>query len=151
VTSEDRPGPPATSTSIVLLTLARRVEAEVGAALAPLGLTVGRLGLLGHISGLPGASFSDLARMSGISVQSVHVAVKALVAADLVRDGTARAGAASTIEVTEEGARLLHAAMDAVAGVDQRLFGADADPILRQVGTAVTAAFADWTPSLQRG
>ena len=142
MTSEDRPGPPATSTSIVLLTLARRVEAEVGAALAPLGLTVGRLGLLGHISGVPGASFSDLARMSGISVQSVHVAVKALVAAALVRDGTARAGAASTIELTEEGARLLRAAMQAVAGVDERLFGAAADPILREVGTAVTAAFA---------
>ena len=143
MTSEDRPGPPATSTSIVLLTLAHRVEAEVGAALAPLGLTVGRLGLLGHISGVPGASFSDLARMSGISVQSVHVAVKALVAAALVRDGTARAGAASTIELTEEGARLLRAAMQAVAGVDERLFGAEADPILREVGTAVTVAFAD--------
>jgi DNA-binding MarR family transcriptional regulator len=146
VTSEDRPGPPTTSTSIVLLTLARRVEAEVGAALAPLGLTVGRLGLLGHIAGVPGASFSDLARMSGISVQSVHVAVKALVAAALVRDGTARAGAASTIEVTEEGARMLRAAMDAVAGVDERLFGAGADPILRQVGSAVAAAFQDWRP-----
>ncbi|MEO3801556.1 hypothetical protein [Nonomuraea sp. B1E8] len=42
---EDRPGPPVTSTSIVLLTLARRIESELGAALAPLDLTVGRLGL----------------------------------------------------------------------------------------------------------
>jgi DNA-binding MarR family transcriptional regulator len=149
VTSADRPGPPATSTSIVLLTLARRVEAEVGAALAPLGLTVGRLGLLGHIAGVPGASFSDLARMSGISVQSVHVAVKALVAASLVRDGTARAGAASTIEVTEEGARMLRAAMEAVAGVDERMFGEGADPVLRQVGGAVAAAFAGWSDRLQ--
>src|SRR5439155_26404086 len=103
--------PPPTSPSVVLLTVAHRIEGALGAALAPLGLTVSRLGLLGHISGVPGASFSQLARMSGISVQSVHTAVKALVAAGLVRDGTARAGAASTIELTPDGARLLREAM----------------------------------------
>ena len=135
------PGTPPTSPSVVLLTLARRIESELGAALAPLGLTVSRLGLLGHIRGLPGASFSDLARMSGISVQSVHTAVKALAAAGLVHDGTARAGAASTIELTPKGSALLREAMDAVAGVDVRLFGPDSDPVLRQVGDAVRAAF----------
>lgn len=133
---------PPTSPSIVLLTVARRIEGELAAALAPLGLTVSRLGLLGHIRGLPGASFSELARMSGTSVQSVHTAVKALAAAGLVRDGTARAGAASTIELTAEGARLLQEAMVAVADVDDRLFGETADPALRQVGDAVRAAFA---------
>jgi DNA-binding MarR family transcriptional regulator len=133
---------PPTSPSVVLLTLAHRIEAELGAALAPLGLTVSRLGLLGHISGVPGASFSELARMSGISVQSVHTAVKALVAAGLVRDSTARAGAASRIELTAEGARLLGEAMAAVEAVDARLFGPDADPVLRQVGDVVRAAFA---------
>jgi DNA-binding MarR family transcriptional regulator len=132
---------PPTSPSVVLLTLAHRIESELGAALAPLGLTVSRLGLLGHISGVPGASFSELARMSGVSVQSVHTAVKALVAAGLVRDGTARAGAASTIELTAEGARLLKEAMAAVDAVDARLFGPDADPVLRQVGDTVRAAF----------
>jgi DNA-binding MarR family transcriptional regulator len=133
---------PPTSPSVVLLTVAHRIEATLGAALAPLGLTVSRLGLLGHISGVPGASFSDLARMSGISVQSVHTAVKALVTAGLVRDGTARAGAASTIELTPEGARLLREAMSAVDAVDARLFGPDADPALRQVGEAVRSAFS---------
>jgi DNA-binding MarR family transcriptional regulator len=141
VTAENAPSGPPTSPSVVLLTLARRIEAELGAALAPLGLTVSRLGLLGHIRALPGASFSELARMSGTSVQTVHTAVKALVAAGLVRDGTARAGAASTIELTEEGGRLLQEAMAGVAEVDARLFGPGADPVLRQVGDAVRAAF----------
>ncbi|MCO1657458.1 MarR family winged helix-turn-helix transcriptional regulator [Pseudonocardia humida] len=143
MSDDERPGPPTTSRSVLLLTLSRRIEAELGAALAPLGLTVGRLGLLGHISGVPGASFSELARMSGVSVQSVHAAVKALVAASLVRDGSARAGAASRIELTEEGARLLRAAMTAVAGVDRALFGPDADPVLRRVGDAAAAAFEE--------
>jgi DNA-binding MarR family transcriptional regulator len=133
---------PPTSPSVVLLTLAHRIEAELGAALAPLGLTVSRLGLLGHISGVPGASFSELARMSGISVQSVHTAVKALAAAGLVRDSTARAGAASSIELTPEGVRLLREAMAAVDAVDARLFGPDAEPVLRQVGDVVRTAFS---------
>jgi DNA-binding MarR family transcriptional regulator len=133
---------PPTSPSVVLLTLAHRIEAELGAALAPLGLTVSRLGLLGHISGVPGASFSELARMSGISVQSVHTAVKALAAAGLVRDSTARAGAASSIELTPEGVRLLGEAMAAVDAVDARLFGPDAEPVLRQVGDVVRTAFS---------
>ena len=139
-TDNDRT-PPVTSASIIVLTLARRVETELNAELAALDLTVGRLGLLGHISGVPGASFSELARMSGTSVQTVHTAVKALVAAGLVRDGTARAGAASTIELTAEGGRLLRKAMGAVAEVDARLFGPGADPVLRQVGDIVRAAF----------
>jgi DNA-binding MarR family transcriptional regulator len=133
---------PPTSPSVVLLTLAHRIEAELGAALAPLGLTVSRLGLLGHISGVPGASFSELARMSGISVQSVHTAVKALAAAGLVRDSTARAGAASRIELTPDGVRLLREAMAAVDAVDARLFGPDAEPVLRQVGDVVRTAFS---------
>ncbi|MBF6329552.1 MarR family winged helix-turn-helix transcriptional regulator [Nocardia transvalensis] len=141
-TENDRRTPPLTSPSILVLTLAKRTEAELNAALAPLDLTVGRLGLLGHISGVPGASFSDLARMSRISVQSVHTAVKALVGAGLVRDRTARAGSASTIELTPKGVRLLQAAEEVVAEVDQRLFGPEADPILRQIGSAVLDAFS---------
>ncbi len=140
-TENNRPGPPVTSPSIILLTLARGIETELNAALAPLDLTVARLGLLGHISGVPGISFSDLARMSGITVQSVHSSVKSLVAAGLVRDHTSRAGAASAIEITDEGARLLDAARQAVAAVDTAMFGPDADPVQRRVGDAVRAAF----------
>jgi DNA-binding MarR family transcriptional regulator len=132
--------PPVTSPSIVLLTLARRIESELNAALAPLDLTVSRLGLLGHIAGVPGVSFSDLARMSGTTVQSVHGAVKTLAAAGLVRDTTARAGSASAIELTADGTRLLRSAKDAVSVVDERLFGPDADPIQRQIADAVRAA-----------
>ncbi|GAA3467739.1 hypothetical protein GCM10018965_022920 [Nonomuraea roseola] len=148
VTNENgRPSPPVTSPSIVLLTLARRIESELNAALAPLDLTVSRLGLLGHIAGLPGVSFSDLARMSGTTVQSVHAAVKVLAGAGLVRDNTARAGSASTIEITQDGTSLLHAAKQAVASVDELLFGPEADPIQRQVADAVRTAFQSGEPS----
>lgn len=142
-----RPAPSPTSPSIVLLTLAHLVESEVGAALAPLGLTISRLGLLGHIASVPGASFSDLARMGRVTVQSVHAAVKALAGAGLVRDTTARAGSASAIELTEEGTRLLREAMAAVEAVDARLFGPDADPLQRRVAEAIAAALAGLQPN----
>lgn len=147
MTTDNDRTPPATSASILVLTLARRVETELNTALAGLDLTVGRLGVLGHIAGVPGASFSELARMSGISVQSMHTAVKSLVAAGLVHDRTARAGAASTLELTPEGVRLLGAARRVVAEVDDRLFGSRADPVQRQVGAAVVDAFAGELPS----
>ncbi|GIG68054.1 MarR family winged helix-turn-helix transcriptional regulator [Phytomonospora endophytica] len=140
-TDSARPRPPVTSPSIIVLTLARRVETELNAALAPLELTVARLGLLGHVKAMPGASFSELARMSGTSVQSVHSAVKSLVAGGLVRDHTARAGSASVIELTEEGARLLEEAKRAVSTVDELLFGPEADPIQRKVGAGILGAF----------
>ncbi|WP_330179958.1 MarR family winged helix-turn-helix transcriptional regulator [Nocardia sp. NBC_01503] len=141
-TESDHPEPPPASVSIIVLTLAHRVEAELGAALTPLQLTVSRLALLGHIASVPGASFSDLARMGAISVQSVHTAVKAMVAAGLVRDRTARAGSASIIELTAKGKRLLSSAQEVVAEVDERLFGPAADPFQRRVGVAVLSAFA---------
>ncbi|MFL1378776.1 MarR family winged helix-turn-helix transcriptional regulator [Nocardiopsis protaetiae] len=145
-TENTRPGPPALSVSVLVLTLARRVENELGAALASLDLTVARLGLLGHIAGVPGISFSDLARMSGITVQSAHSGVKALVAAGLVHDLTARPGAASSIEVTAKGRELLERAGREIARVDEELFGPEADPIQRQVGAAFREAFAALAP-----
>ncbi|MBF6068146.1 MarR family transcriptional regulator [Nocardia farcinica] len=142
VTTENgRPEPPVTSASIVVLALARRVENELNAALADLDLTVRKLGLLGHVGRMPGVSFSELARMAGVSVQSVHTSVKALTAAGLVRDSTAKAGAASTIELTAAGTRLLAEARRVVGEVDERLFGAEADPVRRKLGAAIRHAF----------
>ena len=145
-TEQPSSAPPPISPSIIALTLARRVEAELNTALVPLDLTVRRLGLLGHISGVPAVSFSDLARMSGTTVQSAHTAVKALATAGLVRDSTARAGSASTIELTAKGTRLLGEAREVVSAVDDRLFGPESDPVNQQIGAAIRAAFADITP-----
>ncbi len=149
-TDDENREPPVTSVSVILLALARRIEGELNSALAPLELTVSKLGLLGHIAGMPGVSFSELARMAGTSVQNVHSAVKALVGAGLVRDNRARAGSRSAIEVTPAGRQLLRAAMDAVASVDEQLFGTEADPIQRQIGEAVLRAF-DTGPSENPG
>jgi DNA-binding MarR family transcriptional regulator len=137
---QDNPGPPGNSPTIVLLGLAHRIESELATALEPLGLTVSRFGLLGHIAAVPGASFSDLARMSGITVQSAHRGVRTLADDGLVRDATARPGSASTLDITPAGRRLLARAMKATESVDDLLFGPSANPIQREIGEATRAA-----------
>ena len=47
----------------------------------------------------------------------------------------------------DQGARLLKAAKEAVSGVDERLFGPDADPIQRQIADAARAAFSGGDPA----
>ncbi|OLT27692.1 MarR family transcriptional regulator [Nocardiopsis sp. CNR-923] len=140
-TESTRPEPPVTSPSVIVLTLARRLEAELNAALAPLDLTVARLALLGHVASLPGASFSELARMGGVTVQSVHTGIRALQSAGLVRDLTARAGSASEIELTPRGSDLLDRAREVIGAVDEKMFGPEAEPVPREIARTIRGAF----------
>lgn len=110
--------PPPFSPTIMLLTLGRTWDAEYAEALKPLGLTTRKYGLLGHIRAVPDISFSELARRSRITVQSVHTAVAGFVAAGLVGDGTAQAGSASTLRITAAGDDLLNRAAAEVARLD---------------------------------
>lgn len=106
------------SPTITLLTVARVWESALAGALKPLGLTTRKYGLLGHVRGTPGISFSELARRSSITVQSVHSAVAGLVEGGLIDDGTAHAGAASTLRVTDAGQTLLIRAAEVVGRLD---------------------------------
>jgi DNA-binding MarR family transcriptional regulator len=133
--------PPPFSPTIALLTAARAWEADLTDALKPLGLTPRRYGLLGHVRATPGISFSELARRSGVTVQSVHAAVAGLVADGLVDDGTAHAGSASTLGVTPDGERLLAQAADVVAALDARLTARHPD-LVDGLGASMGQAFA---------
>ncbi len=110
--------PPPFSPTVALLTISRVWDAELAAALKPLGLTTRKYGLLGHIRGTPGISFSELARRSRITVQSAHAAVTAFVEAGIVDDGTAHAGSASQLRVTAAGESILARAAEDVTRLD---------------------------------
>lgn len=109
---------PPFSPTVTLLTVTRMWEAALADALKPLGLTIRKYGLLGHIRGRPGISFSELARRSHITVQSAHAVVTGFVEAGLVDDGTAHAGSASSLHVTTEGEALLASAAEVVTRLD---------------------------------
>ncbi len=121
------PPPLPFSPTVALLAVTRAWETALGAALKPLGLTVSRYGLLGHIRRTPGISFSELARRSRITVQSAHTTVAGFVEAGWVDDGTAQAGAASRLSVTPAGEAVLDRAAAEVARIDADLAGAYPD------------------------
>lgn len=106
---------------IALIAVSAMWEGQLAAILRDLGITTRKFGLLGHVYAEPGISFSELARRSHITVQSAHTAVRTLVDDGLVQDGTAHAGAASDLRVTDEGARVLQSARDRLAELDGAL------------------------------
>lgn len=110
---------PPFSPTVTLLTVAAVWQESLAAALKPLGLTSRKYALLGHIRATPGISFSELARRSRITAPSAHVAVAAFRDAGLVEDATARAGAASQLQVTPAGERLLADAATRLAALDE--------------------------------
>lgn len=114
--------PPPFSPVIALLTVSAVWDARLNAELRDLGLSTRKYALLAHVEATPGISFSELARRSQITVQSVHTAARSLAEAGFVKDENAHAGAASDLRVTEEGARLLREA-DARLGALDAAFG----------------------------
>ncbi|SDH92697.1 MarR family winged helix-turn-helix transcriptional regulator [Agrococcus jejuensis] len=114
--TERRPSP-----VVALIASAGSWEARLTADLRDLGLTTRRLGLLAHLDALPDLSFSELARRTGITVQSAHTAVRQLAADGLVDDATAHAGARSALRLTERGRAALVEAQERVATLDAAL------------------------------
>lgn len=112
---------PRFSPVIALLAVSAMWEGQLSAVLKDLGITTRKFGLLGHIYAEPGISFSELARRSHITVQSAHTAVRALVDEGLVQDATAHAGAASDLNVTPKGSRVLQDARNRLFELDGAL------------------------------
>lgn len=111
-----------------MVVLARIVGRAVDDALASAGTSVREVGVLGHLKAAPGLSITDLARRSGVTVQSMHTLVAALVERGLVDRGAAAGrGRTAHLSVTPKGQALLRTARAALAAVDERLF---ADPLL---------------------
>lgn len=115
---------------IALLTVSAVWDARLGASLKDLGLTTRKYGLLAHVHGTPGISFSDLARRSQITVQTAHTAVRALQDDGLVHDANAHAGSASDLRVTDKGERVLAEAVKRLAALDAA-FAAGAPELTR--------------------
>jgi len=118
--TERRPSP-----LVTMLALSSAWEARLTAELRDLGLTTRRLGLLAHLDALPDLSFSELARRTGITVQSAHAAVRQLAGDGLVDDATAHAGSRSALRLTDRGRETLRAAQERVATLDAALRAED--------------------------
>ena len=128
---------PPFSPTIALLSLSRMAEAELSALLRAHDLTVRKYGVLGHIRGTPGISYSELARRSGITVQSVHALIGSLVDGGLVESVVDATGLAARLTVAARGERALRAIEAEVSALDEGLFSA---PEMRALADALEAA-----------
>lgn len=134
---------PPFSPTIALLTVSRMIELQVNGILEKHGLTLRKYGVLGHIAGAPGRSLSELARRSGITVQSVHTLIRALAEAGLVSSEVEGSGFAARVVVTPAGTALLREIGAEVAALDAAAFSSE------EMG-ALSAALAEIVESKRR-
>lgn len=128
---------PPGSPSLALTILAGGVQQDIDRVLAGHGMNPRKHGALGHIHTEPGISISELARRSGITAQSMHTLIAALIAEDLVQSTIPRPGAPASLAVTDAGARLLRTIRAELAVLDERLFGPAASAEWQALAQAV--------------
>ncbi|MEV5078757.1 MarR family transcriptional regulator [Streptomyces sp. NPDC056159] len=114
------------SPTMIMILQARSLEARVEDGLKAMGLSLRRLGLLGHLRADPGISFSALARRAGIKVQSLHPIVEVLIAEGYVDTvGGVGQGRAAVIELTGQGIEAIERANQLLAEYDRDVFAED--------------------------
>ncbi|MFJ3639711.1 MarR family winged helix-turn-helix transcriptional regulator [Streptomyces sp. NPDC090108] len=124
------------SPTMIMILQGRSLEGRVEDSLKGIGLSLRRLGLLGHLRRDPGISFSALARRAGIKVQSLHPIIDALISEGHVATvGSGGQGRAAVIELTDHGAEVLEQATRLIADHDHEVF---AEGEWKDLGTALT-------------
>jgi DNA-binding MarR family transcriptional regulator len=112
-----------TTLAMLLVVAGRSLQGRLESELAGLGLTLRHLGALGHLAHSPELSYSDLARRSRVTSQSMHATVRHLEEVGAVRRALAGQGHRARLEVTERGEELLAAARDIAVALDAELTG----------------------------
>ncbi|MFD8719155.1 MarR family winged helix-turn-helix transcriptional regulator [Streptomyces sp. NPDC059629] len=121
---------------MVMILQGRFLEGRVEDSLKGIGLSLRRLGLLGHLRRDPGISFSALARRAGIKVQSLHPIIDALISDGYVATvGSGGQGRAAVIELTDRGVKVLERATRLIEDYDHEVFAEDE---WKDLGTALT-------------
>lgn len=128
----DRPPPeslsqPPTNLTFLLAVAGSAARRRVDAGLAHLGLGTKTLALLAHLNAEPGLSYSELARRSGVTVQTMTSSLKVMERDGLVAPiAPLRAGRRAELELTAHGADTLKAALDVVDEVSNDWLPLDA-------------------------
>ncbi len=116
------PPPPQVSSSLpfMLFGIGRLIGRDLEIRLADLGLSLSTLGVLGHLATSPQMSYSDLARRTDVTVQSIHTTVRRMITDGLItaKDTT---GQATALTVTRQGRDRLEAAAASLNAFEQQL------------------------------
>lgn len=133
---------PPLSPGLTMVLQARMVEERIEAGLAPLGLSMRKFGILGHLRATPGLSFSALARRAGIKVQSLHPIIDALTGEGYVRTvGGVSQGRAATLELTDAGIKAVESGSLVLGDVDRAVFSTGEWAVLGDALNQVALAY----------
>ena len=125
--------------AMLVIVAGRMLQGRFEAELTGVGLTMRHLGALGHLAHQPDLSYSDLARRSRVTSQSMHATVRQLEELGAVRRTLAGQGHRARLEVTERGQQLLDTARQAAFGLDAQVMAdipeADRETFLRVLTT----------------
>lgn len=109
----------ALSTVMMVIATGRRLQEQLEARLADIGLSMRLFGALGHISRDADLSHSDLARRAGVTSQSMRATVLMLEELGAVERNLQGQGHRARLELTEQGRSLLTRARGIVSELDE--------------------------------
>jgi DNA-binding MarR family transcriptional regulator len=111
----------ALSTVMLVIGTGRRLQEQLEARLAEIGLSMRLFGALGHIARDPELSYSDLARRAGVTSQSMRATVLMLEEMGAVARDLPGQGHRARLELTGHGRSLLATARRIVSDMDEQL------------------------------
>lgn len=126
-----------TSLSFLAVAAGRTAQRRIDEELGPLGLSLRHVGALGHLAHRDDLSYSDLARRSGVTAQSMRATVQELEDMGAVRRRDARQGVRATLAVTRRGRALLARVGVVAADLDRALFAAVPEASRQEVRSAL--------------
>jgi DNA-binding MarR family transcriptional regulator len=148
---QDVSQPPASSPTMLLVLLGRRLRDRLDAELREQGLSLRHMSALGHLAGRPGLSYSELARRAGITVQSMQSTLSQLEATGAIERRTEPGrGRTAELHVTETGTTLLSKGRAVVRAADDHLLsvlGADEQALTAMLLRALSESAAPAAPS----
>ena len=137
-----------TSPAMAMILEGRELAEQLEGSLQPLGLSLRKVGILGHLSSSPGASLTEVARRARITVASVHTIVAAMTNADLIRSGSGGGrGRRALLELTDTGEARMAEALRLIAELDRSAFD-DASTKRTELGALLRAVTRERLESL---
>lgn len=110
-------------TVVMLVIAGRRLRERIDDSLSAIGMTMRHVSALGHLQRQNDLSYSDLARRSGITAQSMRATAAQLQQLGAISAITAGQGQRARLELTPTGHELLRQAKSVIADTENAILG----------------------------
>ena len=147
--------PSAPNLTVLLIIVGRRVQDRLEEELLPLGIAQRHVSALGHLAADSGVSYSELARRSSVTAQSVQATLQRLEEIGAVtQTSVAQQGKRASLTLTPAGRRLLRKAKACIDRVENELvasIGNEQQPVVIAALLELTGAVSGSAGTQRRG